>query len=228
MRYLACAIIVFAWADAAHAQESAGDIYATGGVSFPYQAALDPGSAPPFPAPGGITVGWLAGGGVFLPSAFSLEVEVSRTGTMTSSHGGRHYTAQSATRRDWFLSIGLKKHFGRSSPLRVEPIVGLVLVGDEGTYVNTYGSPFGTETRYRGYYPIDWVRGVMGGVDFRIGGRRIAFTPGFRFAFTEVPTGEDCLRRPSGDSECRDESERWKYRHPQWTFRPAAALRVVF
>jgi hypothetical protein len=228
MRCLACAIIVLAWADSTHAQQSAGDIYTTAGVAFPCQAALDPASAPPFPAPGGMTVGWLAGGGVFLPAGFSLEGELSRTGTMTSSHDGRHYTGQSATRRDWFLSVGLKRHFDLRSTFGVEPIVGLVLVGDQGTYENTHGSAFGTENRYSGYYPIDWVHGVMFGVDFRIGGRRLAFTPGLRFAFTNVPTGQDCVVLSSGGAECRDDAERWKYRHPRWTLRPAAALRVVF
>jgi hypothetical protein len=224
MRYLACAIIVLAWADPANAEQSTGDIYAAAGVSFPYQAELDPSSPPPFPPPGGMTVGWLAGAGVFLPSAFSLEVEVSRTGTMTSSHTGRHDTGQSATRRDWFVSIGLKKHFGLRSGFGVEPIAGLALAGDEGTYEATFRSAFA----YRGYYPVDWVTGVMLGVDFRIGGGRLAFTPGLRFAFTDVPTGEDCLVLPSGGAECRDVAERWQFDHPRWTLRPAAALRVVF
>ena len=225
---MACAMIVLVWADAAFAQQSVGDIYATAGVSFPYQSALDPASAPPFPAPGGMTVGWFVGGGVFLPSAFSLEVELSRTGTMRSSHTGRHYTGQSATRRDWFVSVGLKKHFDLRSTFGVEPAAALVLVGDEGTYENTHGSPFGTETRYSGYYPIKWVTGIMVGVDFRIGGRRLAVTPGVRFAFADVLTGQDCLVLSSGGTECRDDAERWKYRHPRWTLRPAAALRVVF
>jgi hypothetical protein len=224
MRHLACVIIVLACANAAYAQQSAGDIYATVGVSLPYQAELDSPSAPPFPAPGGMTVGWLAGGGVFLPSAFSLEVELSRTGTMTSSHTGRHDTGESATRRDWFLSIGLKKHVDLSPTFGVEPIAGLALAGDEGTYEATFRSTFS----HRGYYPIDWVTGVMFGADFRIGSGRVAFTPGFRVAFTGVPTGQDCLILPSGGSECRDEAQRWEFRHPRWTLRPAAALRVVF
>ena len=82
MRYLACALIVSAGVQSAAAQPSPGDVYATAGVTFPRQAALDPGSAPPFPAPGGNTVGWLVGGGVVLPSQLALEVELSRTGTM--------------------------------------------------------------------------------------------------------------------------------------------------
>ena len=224
MRYFTCALMLVAWVAAAAAQQSPGDVYATAGVTFPYQAALDPGSAPPFPAPGGTTVGWLVGGGVALPSQLAFEVEVSRTGTMHSSHTGRHDTSQTATRRDWFLSLGLKRSFGRSSTLRFEPIAGVVFVGDEGTYEAALGP-----SSYRGYYPLDWVPGVMFGADLRIGGRRIAFTPGVRFAFTGVPTGQDCLiNSRSGQPECSEDAQRWMFLHPRWTRRPSVALRVDF
>jgi hypothetical protein len=163
------------------------------------------------------------GGGIFLPSAFSLEAELSRTGTMHSSHTGRHDTGEIATRRDWFLSVGLKKALGQEQ-FRVEPIAGLVLVGDEGTYQHTFRSVLST----RGYYPLDWVPGVMFGVDFRIGGRRVAFTPGFRVAFTGVPTGTDCIIGFSGEPVCSEDAQRWSFLHPQWTMRPSVALRVDF
>jgi len=222
MRYLACALILSAGVRTAAAQQSPGDIYATAGVSFPHQAALDPGSAPPFPAPGGNTVGWLVGGGVLLPSHLALEAELSRTGTMHSSHRGRHDTGEIATRRDWFVSFGLKTLLGPSQ-FRVEPIAGIVFVGDEGTYEHTLGP-----SSSRGYYPLDWVPGVMFGVDFRIGGRRVAFTPGVRFTYSAIPTGEDCVITFSGQPNCRDDAERWRYLYPQWTRRPSVALRVDF
>ena len=224
MRYLICALIVTAWAETAAAQQSTGDVYVTAGVSFPHQAELDPGSAPPFPAPGGNTVGWLVGGGVVLPSQFSLETELSRTGTMHRSLRGRHDTSEIATRRDWFLSFGLKRYFRLQPTFHIEPIAGIVFVGDEGTYESAPGP----RAVSRGYYPLDWVPGVMFGVDFRIGGRHVAFSPGFRFAFAGVPTGEDCFITFSGEPECREGAERWKYLHPQWTRRPSVALRVDF
>jgi hypothetical protein len=224
MRYVACALIVIACGDTAAARQSAGDVYAIGGVTFFHQASLDPGSAPPFPAPGGDTVGWLVGGGVALPSRLAIEAEVSRTGTMHSSHTGRHDTSEVATRRDWFLSLGMKRSFGPSAAVRLEPIAGVVLLGDEGTYEATLGS-----SGYRGYYPLDWVPGVMFGVDLRIGGRQIAFTPGVRFAFTGVPTGRDCLiSNRSGQAECFEDAQRWMFLHPQWTRRPSVAVRVDF
>ena len=159
-----------------------------------------------------------------MPSQLGFEIEVSRTGTMHSSHRGRHDTVEVANRRDWFLSLGLKKYFAPSSTLRLEPIAGLVLVGDEGTYEAALGS-----SGYRGYFPLDWVPGVMFGVDFRIGGRHIAFTPGVRFAFTGIPTGQDCvISNRSGQPECLDDAPRWRFLHPQWTQRPSIALRVDF
>jgi hypothetical protein len=224
MRYWISVLLVIAGVDATAAQQSAGDVYATTGVTFPHQAALDPASPPPFPAPGGWTTGWLVGGGVTLPSQWALEAEVSRTGTMHSNHQGRHDVGEMATRRDWFLSVGLKRSFGLSSRVRVEPIGAIVLVGDEGTYESTFRSAFS----HRGYYPVDWVPGVMFGVDFRIGGRHVAVIPGIRFAFSGVPTGTDCVITVSGEPYCREEAQRWQYLHPQWTQRPSLALRVDF
>jgi hypothetical protein len=219
MRYLTCALIVSVWVEAAAAQESPA--YVAAGVSFPHQAVLQAGSPPPFAAPGGDTVGWLVGGGVYLTSHLSLEVETSRTGVMRASREGRHNTSQVSTRRDWFLSFGLKTHLGRLSNLRVEPIAGMVLVGDEGTF-----SSFSGESR--GYFPLDWVPGIMFGVDFRIGGRHLAFTPGLRWAFTGVPTGEVCDFGYSGTPLCREGAERWQYHHPRWTQRPSVGVRVNF
>lgn len=222
MRYLACAVILGGWADVAAAQQSPGDVYVVGGLSFPHQPAHELRSAPPFPAPGGRTVGWLVSGGVFVSPKLSLEVEAARTGTMHASQRGRHDTSEVSTRRDWFFSFGVKAHVGRSSSFRLEPIAGVVFVGDEGTYERGLGV-----SSSRGYYPLEWVPGVMFGVDVRIGGRRLAFAPGLRFAFTGVPTGVDCLILRSGEPRC-DDGQRWKYGHPQWTYRPSVALRVDF
>jgi hypothetical protein len=221
MRYLTCALIVGAWVEAAAAQGSPGSVYVTAGVSFPHQAALQAGSPPPFAAPGGSTVGWLVGGGVFLTSQLSIEVDASRTGVMRARQQGRHDTSEMSSRRDRFLLLGLKAHPWRSSNFRVEPIAGIVLVGDEGTFSSFSGDR-------RGYFPLAWIPGVMFGMDFRIGGRHLAFTPGIRFAFTGVPSGAGCDIAFSGTPVCREEAERWQYHHPRWTQRPAVALSVNF
>jgi hypothetical protein len=218
LRCFGCVLTMAFWVEPAAAQESPA--YVTAGVSFPHQAALQAASPPPFAAPGGDTIGWLVGGGVFMDEHFSLEVELSRTGVMRASQAGRHDTSEVSTRRDWFLSLGLKTHFGPSH-FRVEPVAGIALVGDEGTF-----SSFSGESR--GYFPLNWVPGIMAGVDLRIGGRRVAFTPGLRFAFTAVPTGDVCVFGNAGTPLCREDAERWRYFHPRWTRRPSLALRVNF
>jgi hypothetical protein len=221
MRYLTCALIVSVWVEAAAAQGSPGSVYVIAGASFPHQAALQTGSPPPFAAPGGSTVGWLVGGGVFLTSQLSFEVEASRTGVMRASQRGRHDTSEVSSRRDRFLFFGLKAHPWRSSNFRVEPTAGIVLVGDEGTFSSFSGDR-------RGYFPLAWVPGVMFGMNFRIGGRRLAFIPGLRFAFTGVPRGAECDISFSGTPVCREGAERWQYHHPRWTQRPDVALSVNF
>jgi hypothetical protein len=126
-----------------------------------------------------------------------------------------------SSRRDWFLSFALKAHPRRRSKFHAEPVAGLVLVGDEGTFSSFSGDS-------RGYFSLDWVPGLVFGVDFHIGGRRLAFTPGLRFAFTGVPTGAQCQVNSSGSPVCQEGVERWEWYHPRWTHRPSAALRVNF
>ena len=223
MRGWICALIVGAWVEAAVAQQSAGDVYVTAGASVPHQRALEAPSAPPFAAPAGTTVGWLAGGGIFVSPTLSVEAEVSPTGTMHASQSGRHATSEVSTRRDWIVSLGLKKHLWQAATVGLEPIAGVVLLGDEGTYVAGLGA-----SSSRGYYPLVWVPGVMFGADIRIGRDRVAFIAGLRFAYTAVPTGSDCVMTFSGRPECFGDGQRWQYHHPQWTQRPSAALRVSF
>ena len=218
MPFLMCALMLSATLEAA-AQESAGAVYVNAGVSFPHQAALEAGSPPPFAAPGGNTVGWLVGAGVFLSPRVSIEVEASRTGVMRASQAGRHDTSEVSTRRDWFVSFGLKAHL--PWVVRVEPVAGIVLVGNEGTFSSFSGQS-------SGYFPLAWNPGIVFGVDFRIGGRRLAFVPGLRFVFTGVPNGTQCIIGYSGEPLCTEEEPRWSYHYPWWTQRPSVAMGVSF
>ena len=218
MRYVMCALMMSATLEAA-AQESQGAVYVAAGVTFPHQAALEAGSPPPFAAPGGNTVGWLVGGGVFLSPRLSIEVEASRTGVMRTSQAGRHNTSEVSTRRDWLVFFGLKAHL--PSAVRIEPVAGIALVGNEGTF-----SSFSGESR--GYFPLAWNPGIVFGADFRIGGRHLAFVPGFRFVFTGVPKGTQCFIGFSGEPLCSEEVPRWEFHYPRWTHRPSVALGVHF
>ena len=217
--FLLC--VFLAGVGVSEAQEQPGTVYVTGGVSFSRQAVLPTSSPPPFAAPGGRTSGALVGGGVFVSPRLSLETEVWRTGVMRSRQSGRHNTSEVGTRQDWFVAAGVKVHVQRFSIFRVEPVAGIVFVGNEGTY-----SSFSGESR--GYYPLAWNPGLMFGVDLRIGGGRIAFVPGVRFAFTGVPKGEDCFIGYSGQPLCRDDQLRWEYLYPKWTQRPSLSVGVTF
>jgi hypothetical protein len=78
------------------------------GVSLPHQAAPDEGlTRPPFSAPGGSRVGWLAGADVFLSPRLSIEGELSRTGAMVSEQAGRGFV-ENGKRRDWVFLVASK------------------------------------------------------------------------------------------------------------------------
>ena len=213
-----CALMMSAALEAA-AQESRGVVQVAAGVSFPHQAALQAGSPPPFAAPGGTTVGWLVGGGVFLSPRLSLEVEASRTGVMRARATGRHDTSEVSTRRDRFVSFGLKAHL--PSAVHVEPVAGFVLVGTEGTFSSFTGS-------FRGYFPLAWNPGLMFGADVRIGGRHVALVPGLRFVFTGVPNVTECIIGFAGEPLCAQQERQWEGQYPQWTQRPSVTLGVNF
>ena len=74
---------------------------------------------------------------------------------MRASQAGRHDTSEVSTRRDWFVSFGLKAHV--PSVVRIEPVAGIVLVGNEGTF-----SSFSGESS--GYFPLAWNPGIVFGV----------------------------------------------------------------
>ena len=218
MRSLTWALMMSVALEAA-AQESPGTVYAAAGVSFPHQAALQAGSPPPFAAPGGNTLGWLVGGGVFVSPHLSLEVQALRTGVMRARQSGRHNTSEVSTRRDSIVSIGVKAHL--PFVVRAEPVAAVAFVGSEGTFSSFSGDA-------RGYFPRAWHPGVVFGADFRIGGRRLAVVPGLRFMFTNVPDGTECLIGFSGEPLCSEESSPWQWHYPRWTQLPSVTLRVSF
>jgi hypothetical protein len=218
MRYLMCALMMSATLEAA-AQESTGAVYVAAGVSFADQAALQAGSPPPFAAPGGNTLGWLAGGGVFVSPRLSIDIDVSRTGVMHARQAGRHNTSEVSTRRDWFVSFGVKGHLPFA--VHIEPVAGIALVGNEGTFASFSGES-------RGYYPLAWNPGIAFGADVRVGGRRLAFVPGFRFVFTGVPNGTTCDIGFTGEPLCRQGEPRWEWHYPRWTQGLSLALGVNF
>jgi hypothetical protein len=235
MRCLIACCVLMSLAPEALAQDDA--VYINAGVSFPHQAEPDPGlTRPPFSAPGGSSVGWLVGAGVFVSPRLSIEGELSRTGAMTSEQEGRGFV-EKGERRDWFVSVGLKGHVPLGSALTVEPVGGIVFVRGDVTFEG-----FRFQTRFsggqavtevvptgNGYVELDWNPGLMFGVDVRIGGQRLAFVPGVRFAFTGVPDGSTCVIGFAGDPICSESGEPYLPGfYPRWTQRPSVALAVNF
>jgi hypothetical protein len=205
VRFVTCILLLMSAAAAAAAQESAGAVYVKAGMSFLYQAPQEAPSAPPFAAPGGMTVGWLVGGGVFLSRAISAEFDFARTGVMTSPpQRGRHNTSEIGSRRDAFVSFGVKGHFPLGSSLRVEPTAGLWLIRGEGSVSTISGGA-------RQSLGPRWRPGLMFGADLRmISGRHLAFLPGLRLAVSGAPFAT------------------WRHHYPKWTLRPSLAVAVGF
>jgi hypothetical protein len=236
-RRVALCILFMCLATDGSAQDPVGSVYAIAGVSFPHQAAPDPGlTRPPFSAPGGSTIGWLVGGGVFVSPGLSLEGEFSTTGLMKSEQSGRGFR-ESSERRARFISVGLKAHLPLGSVIAVAPIGGLVLVHGDVPYedfrVQTRPSGTGVITELvpsgRGHVDLDWNLGLMFGGDVRIGGQRFAVVAGLRFAFTDVPEGSNCVIAFAGDEICSERQEVYfPGYYPRWTQRPSVSLAVNF
>ena len=236
MRCLIACCVLMRLASEARAQDDAG--YINAGVSFPHQAEPAPElTRPPFSAPGGSSVGWLVGAGVFVSPGLSIEGELSRTGAMASEQEGRGFV-EKGERRDWFVSVGLKGHVKLGSALTVEPVGGIVFVRGDVTFegfqfqtTRLSGGQAVTELvpTGNGYVELDWHPGLMFGVDVRIGGQRLAVVPGVRFAFTGIPDGSTCVIGFRGDAICSESGKPYFPRfYPRWTQRPSVALAVNF
>jgi hypothetical protein len=209
----------------------------TAGASFPQQAEPDEGlTRPPFSAPGGDSIGWLAGASVRISRGLSVEGELSRTGTMASEQTGRGFVERSEG-RNWFVSGGLKGHVPVARVVTLEPVGGIVFVRGRVTFEDfrfqtTFpgGQPV-TELvpSGSGYVELDWTPGVMFGLDVRIGGPRLAVVPGLRFAFTGIPNGSRCVIGFAGDPICSgSEQQFFDGFYPRWTQRPSVALAISF
>jgi hypothetical protein len=229
---LACGVLVLA-ADVA--AQDRGAVYVNAGGSFPHQAAPGGGTKPPFAAPGGNTIGWLVGGGVFLSPKMSIEGELSSTGVMKSTQSGRDFV-EVASRRDRFVSLGVKGHVPSRTGVRVEPVGGIVLTlpGDASMDTSQYRpTPSGPQlvSSTIGYADLARHLGFMFGADVRIGGRHLALVPGVRIAYTNVTHGTSYVRGFSGDLinlGDRDMSSIFDGGYPKWTQRATLSLNMDF
>lgn len=211
----------------AGAQE-AGSIYAFGGAGVNHQEGPTGESPSTYvTAPGGTTLGWLAGGGVFLTPYLAIDAELSRTGWMTASEPSRYGYTYNEERRDRFLTLGARFSFPAGA-VSIEPVAGVVFTKSQAwTQADrdlSQVSPFpGIEVGPRIEHLLDVGVGMMAGLDVRIGGRHVAAQPSFRLMQTAIDSGQFFDGAPP-----REISAIYPGGYPGWTLRGGIALRIDF
>jgi hypothetical protein len=200
------------------AQEQANPVYVVAGVTFPWQDGVS-GDAPSrtyVSAPGGATVGWLLGAGVFLAPAVSVEFELSSTGVMSAREPSRYSMIFNEERRDRFVGGAVRFHVPVRRCCDLEPVAGLLVVRTVKSSQIDYDSsslprPRPPEPRTQTNLPSRLA--FTAGLDARFGGRRVAVVPSFRVHKTG--RDEDLLSYYPGG-------------FPTWTVTPGVSLRLSF
>jgi hypothetical protein len=218
-RWIVALVLVPALARGAAAQERPGAVYVLGGVTVAHQdGAADGESQIYVTAPGGTAAGWLVGGGVFVSRHISLEGEWSWSGTRTAREPARYGLTYIEERRDRLLGVTVRFHVGPAGSIDIEPVAGVAAVAHDRWSTTEASRPWlppgqdvdvGPRVRY------DTVTGaaIVGGVDLRIGGGRVAIVPGLRIrAETQ---GEDLVAYYPGGV-------------PRWTIGGGVSVRIGF
>jgi len=170
----------------AHAQERAGSVYLTAGVTAVHQSgAVDGMSQVYIAAPGGTTAGWSLAAGIFVGSRVSVEAEWAGTGMLRAREPSRYFMTYIEERRERYFGANVRFHLLPGRLVDIEPVAGVALVRrDRWSQTETY----------RAYMPLDQTLTVgprvrydtltgasaSAGADLRIGGRHVAFVPSFR------------------------------------------------
>ena len=210
------------------AAQDAGSIYAVGGAGINHQDGATGVSPVTYvTAPCGTTIGWLAGGGVFLTPHLAVDAEVSSTGWMTATEPSRYGFTYHEERRDRFLTLGARFAFPAGA-VSIEPVAGVVFTKSQAwTQADrdlSQVSPVpGIKVGGRFEHPLDTGVGIMAGLDVRIGGRHFAAQPSFRVMQTGIDSGEFFDGAPP-----REIGAIYPGGYPGWTLRGGIALRVDF
>ena len=180
------AMLVLGLPAGAHAQERAGSVYLTAGVTAVHQSgAVDGMSQVYIAAPGGTTAGWSLAAGIFVGSRVSVEAEWAGTGMLRAREPSRYFMTYIEERRERYFGANVRFHLLPGRLVDIEPVAGVALVRrDRWSQTETY----------RAYMPLDQTLTVgprvrydtltgasaSAGADLRIGGRHVAFVPSFR------------------------------------------------
>ncbi len=203
----------------AGAQQRLNSSYVMAGIAFPRQEGVTGEQSQIYvAAPGGATVGWMAAAGVFVARGLSLEGELSSTSVMRAREPSRYGMTYNEERRDRFFAANVRFHIPAGVGVRLEPLVGLVLIKHERwsqTEYTRYWAAPGQEVvvgpRVRQDLPSR--AGLTAGIDLRMGGRRMAVVPSLRIRI--AGTGEEILSAYPGG-------------FPRWTISPGVSARVDF
>ena len=203
----------------AWAQQRPSSLYAMAGIAFPQQEGLTGEASQTYvTAPGGATEGWMVAAGVFVAHGLSLEGEVSSTGVMKAREPSRYGMTFNEERRDRFFAVNVRFHIASNGRVRLEPLVGLVMVRHERWSQTEYSRYWATPEQEvvvgpRVRQDLPTRAGLTAGIDLRVGGRRLAFMPSFRIRFAGV--GEEIVSAYPGG-------------FPRWTVSPGVSARVDF
>jgi hypothetical protein len=150
-------------------------------------------------APGGWTAGLLVGGGLRVIHLLSVGGELRRTGLMETVQPSRYFTTYQVQRRDTSVGAGVRMHIplSASAGVAVEPVVLFDLVHERSWLGSQVGE---SRSAPISSYVNSWGHGFAVGTDFRLGPRRNALMPGFRFH--RVSRGTEAATRtwPGGES----------------------------
>ena len=175
----------------AEAQERRGSVYVLGGPTVVQQDGPRGESSQTYrTAPGGTTVGWFVGGGVFVARAVSADFEFSSTGVMRATEPSRYFMTFNEERRDRMFVAGLRLHVPPGRNWDVEPVAGFLVVR---------GTAWSQTERSSGINPFQIVKdprqretlptryGFAAGIDARFGSARVAVVPSLRMFWANTP-----------------------------------------
>jgi hypothetical protein len=211
------------------AEQRPGSVYAIGGIAAAHQAGPTGVSHQTYKtAPGGTTLGWQAGVGVFVTRSVSVEAGYATTGTMSAREPSRYGMTFNEERRDRILSLAARFHLPQWGPVRVEPVVGVGVTWPEASsqterLVNWTTPQERVVQDPRIEHRLDTGVGVTFGCDLRLGRGRVALLPTFRVTDTGVSGG---FYDETGDHI--DIGPIYPGGYPRWTVMGGIALRVDF
>ena len=203
----------------ATAQERPGSWYLMGGVALESQNGESGESFQTYvAAPAGLSLGWWVAGGRFTSSRVSAEGEMAATGIMRARQQSRYGYTYNLERQDIYLGFNIRLHAGRAGDVHIEPVVGAGIVlhrsWSQADWNTNWPAPGGAvEHGPRSQNSTLDNLYLSGGVDFRVGGRHVAFVPSFRVRLNDSTKGLQ---------------SRWPGGYPHVTFSGGGSVRIDF